>query len=134
MKSIFPSCYPLKSIHILKISKEENFTTSLGNLYQPSVIFTEKVFPEVLRETGMFQFVYNASFPVTNEKTNYFALHLQVCTYISEPPVSLLFSSLNNPSSLSLFAQLKCSIPFTIFVALHCTFSIMSTCCLTSSE
>jgi len=32
------------------------------------VILKENVFPEVLKKTGLFQFVSNASFTATNEK------------------------------------------------------------------
>lgn len=52
-------------------------------------------------------------------------LPVQVFTYTHELPLTLLSFRLNSPS-LSQHSQDRCSSPFNIFVALHCTRSSSS--------
>ena len=68
---------------------------------------SEKVFPDVQREPPLFQCVPGASGPVTGHHWKepgsiLFAPFLQVFISIEKTPLSLLFSRLNSPSSLSL--------------------------------
>lgn len=63
----------------------------------------------------------------TTEKSSVlFAFSLQVFIHIDKIPLSLFFSRLNIPSSLSLSLHARCSSPLIIFVALHWTVSSMS--------
>jgi len=70
---------------------------------------SEKMFPDVQREPPVFQLVLIASGPVPGHHREepgsaLFAPSLQVFMYIDEIALSLLFSRLNSPSSLSLSA------------------------------
>jgi len=81
------------------------------------------VFPDVQTERPLFQFVLIASGPVTEHHRKepgsiFFAPSLQVFIDFSKLPLSLLFSSLNSPSSFSFSPYEKYSIALIIVTAL----------------
>ena len=117
---------------LLCISKHGDFTTSLGNLHLCSFTLTLKMCLLMFR-WNLLCFNW-CPLPLllplgTTEKSlalpflHHPFRHLYT---LIRSTVSLLFSRLISPSSLSLSLQERCSCPLIIFVALHLTVSSMS--------
>jgi len=96
----------------------------LGHLH------SEKVFPDVQKEPpvfGLCPLPLILLLGTTVKSLSSSSLHSpSIFVYTAEILLSLLFSRLNSPSSLSLSSQERCSTPFSIFVGLHWTFSSSS--------
>ena len=106
------------------ISKDGDFTAFLGNLFQCSATLTVKncflMFRDSLPCFGFCPLPLAPSLGITEKCLGsiFFATSLQVFTHLNQILLSLLFSRLNNPSSLSLSLQERRSSPFIIFMAL----------------
>ena len=95
----------------VQMASEYLWGRRLHNLFgQPVPVLgdphSEKVFPDVQRESSVFWCVHTASGPPRHHwkvaGSVFSAPSLQEFIYIDEIPLSLLFSRLNSPSSLSL--------------------------------
>ena len=121
------------STQLLNISKVRGCRTSLGNLCQCLVTLTVKKCLLMFRGNLLcFRFgllLWSCHWAPLKRAWHYSfcPLSFQAFIHIDEIPLSLLFSRLNSPSSLSLSPQEKRSSPFIVLVAIHCTLSSMAT-------
>ncbi|KAK4832076.1 hypothetical protein QYF61_020632 [Mycteria americana] len=122
-------CSPFQGLDLLQapsnltlnVARDGASTTSLGNLFQ---CFTTLIVKN-------FFLISSLNLPSFSLKPLPLVLSQQVllktpfkyCKAAMRSPQSLLFSRLNNPSSLSLSSQERCSISLIIFVALLWTCS-----------
>ena len=108
----------------LNTSREGASTTSLGNLFHCLTTLIVKNF-FLLSKLNLPSFTFKSlplvlSLPALVKKSisSFLASPLQVLKAAIRSAQNLLFSKLNNPSSLSLSSQERCSIPLLTFVAL----------------
>ncbi|KAK4824801.1 hypothetical protein QYF61_019469 [Mycteria americana] len=89
-------------------------------------LFSEEIFLNIQSKPPLEQLEAISSHPITCYLAKETDPHLSTTSFqrAIRSPLSLLFSRLNNPSSLSCSSQDLCSRPFTSFVALLWTLSL----------
>jgi len=115
----------------LNISRGGESTTSLGRLCQLLITLTVIMFFLMFKwnflHLNLCPWRLVLSLGTTEKASSSLLPPHQVFIHVGKIPLSLFFSRLNSPSSLSLSAYERCPGPLIIFMAIHWSSSSMST-------